>query len=158
MKCSFRLIATMAAFGATLCAAGPAAADVPGPHPSYDRALADLRHARWLLHFPAEWNVSAHERAATIDIDRARRDIRIADIDDRKDLDAPDSVDAGLSHRDRLVRALDALIHARRDIDSFESDPAALRPREVAKIDVREAIREVRFALSDQRRDRAAGD
>ena len=59
------------ALGAGLMAAQPAMADVPGVHPGYVHALNDLRYAHTLLQFPAEWNVTDHERAATSYVNRA---------------------------------------------------------------------------------------
>jgi hypothetical protein len=157
MNLSFRAVAAVLVAGVGILAAQPAIADVPGPHPGYVHALNDLRYAHWLLHFPAEWNVTAHERAATGYIDRAFGDIRQAGIDDGKDVAAQMPVDANLSHRDRLVRALISLQSAHRDINGWESDPYARGPRAAADGDLDAAVAQVRAALRDQSRDRSLG-
>jgi hypothetical protein len=157
MNFSFRTLAATLAVGVGILAAQPAMADVPGPHPGYVHALNDLRYAHWLLHFPAEWNVTEHERAATGFIDRAFGDIRQAGVDDGKDVGEQMNVDASLSHRDRLVRALASLQSAHRDVNGWESDPYARSPRAAADGDLDAAITQVRAAIRDQRRDHAIG-
>lgn len=157
MNPSLKMIAATLAVGAGLLAAQPAMADVPGPHPGYVHALNDLRYAHWLLRAPAEWNVTDHERAAEGYVDRAYADIRQAGIDDGKDIDDRMPVDAGLSHRDRLQRALVALERAHRDVNGWESDPYARRPRAAADGNLDAAIAQTRAALFDQRRDHAFG-
>jgi len=157
MNFSLRTLAATLAVGVGILAAQPAMADVPGPHPGYVHALNDLRYAHRLLQFPAEWNVTEHERAANAFIDRAFADIRQAGIDDGKDVGAPMPVDANLSHRDRLVRALTSLQSAHRDINGWESDPYARAPRGAADGDLDAAIAQVHAALRDQSRDRHFG-
>jgi hypothetical protein len=157
MNFSLRTLAATLAVGVGILAAQPAMADVPGPHPGYVHALNDLRYAHWLLHFPAEWNVTEHERAATGFVDRAVGDIRQAGIDDGKDVGAQMPVDASLSHRDRLVRALTSLQSAHRDINGWESDPYARGPRAAADGDLDAAIAQVHAALRDQSRDHRFG-
>jgi hypothetical protein len=157
MKNSLRIIAAALALGAGLLAAQPAMADIPGRHPGYIHALNDLRYAHWLLRVPAEWNVSAHERAATSYVDRAYSDIRQAGLDDGKNIADRMPVDAGLSHRDRLARAIVALESAHRDINGWESDPYARGPRAAANGDLDAAIAQTRMALRDQRHDHAFG-
>jgi hypothetical protein len=152
-----RNVAAGLALAAGLLVAQPALADVPGPHPGYVHALSDLRYAHWLLQFPAEWNVSAHERAAMRGVDRAAYDIRQAGIDDGKNVRAAAPIDANVSHRDRLVRALSALERARQDINRYESDPHALGARGAATGHLNFAIAQVRAALRDQHFDHANG-
>jgi hypothetical protein len=152
-----RTIAATLALGAGLIAAQPAMADVPGVHPGYVHALNDLRYARALLQFPAEWNVTGHERAATSYVNRAFGDVRQAGIDDGKDVFAPMPVDANLSHRDRLARALVAIQSAHRDINGWETNGAAAGARNAADGDLNAADAQVRAALRDQRREHAFG-
>jgi hypothetical protein len=158
MITSLRTLAAALALGAGMLAiAAPAMADIPGPHPGYVHALNDLRYAHWLLRVPAEWNVTEHERAATGFVDRAYADIRRAGFDDGKAINEPMPVDAGLSHRDRLSRALVSLESAHRDINGWESDPYARGPRNAADGDLDAAIAQVRAAIHDQRRDHHFG-
>lgn len=157
MTTTLRTIAATLAVGIGMLAAQPAMADVPGPHPGYIHALNDLRYAHWLLRAPAEWNVTDHERAATADVDRAYAAIRQAGIDDGKDIADQMPVDASLSHRDRLVRALSSLESAHRDINGWESDPYARGPRAAADGDLDAAIAQTRMAIRDQRRDHHFG-
>jgi hypothetical protein len=152
-----RSIAAALALGVGLFAAQPALADVPGEHPGYVHALNDLRYAHALLQFPAEWNVTAHERAANGYVDRAFNDVRQAGIDDGKDIFAPTPIDASLSHRDRLSRALVSIESAHRDINGWETNPRALGPRSAADNDLYAAAAQVRLALRDQRHDHAFG-
>jgi hypothetical protein len=157
MNISIRAIAATLAIGAGVLAAQPAMADIPGPHPGYVHALNDLRYAHWLLQFPAEYNVTAQERAAEGFIDRAYADVRRAGIDDGKDIATQMPVDANLSHRDRLVRALESLQSAHRDINGWESDPYARGPRNAADGDIDAAIAHVRASIRDRRHDHAFG-
>jgi hypothetical protein len=157
MHVSLRALAATVALGLGVAVAQPALADVPGPHPEYVHALNDLRYAHWLLHVPAEWNVTRHEREATAHVDRAFADIRQAGFDDGKDVYAELPVDASLSHRDRLQRALSSLERAHADINGWESDPYARGPRGAADGELDAAIAQVRFALHDQYRDNTMG-
>jgi hypothetical protein len=157
MKIVSRLFAAALVLGVGIGAAAPASADVPGPHPRYVHALSDLRYAHWLLHFPAEWNVNDHERDASRDVDKAFFDIRQAGLDDGKDLEARIPVDASLSHRDRLERALASIQRAHADIDGWESDRNALGARGAASGHLRDAAVQVREAIRTQRRDHAFG-
>ncbi len=129
MNLPLRSLAAIIGASLGMFIAHPAQADVPGPHPEYVHALNDLRYAHALLRFPAEWNVTEHERAASGDVDRAFGDIRQAGFDDGKDINVPMPVDANLSHRDRLARVVTALQRAHRDINGWESDPYARGPR-----------------------------
>ena len=157
MITSLRILAATLVTGAGLWAAQPAMADVPGPHPGYVHALNDLRYAHALLRAPAEWNVTERERSASVYVDRAFADVRRAGVDDGKAVGETMPVDANLSHRDRLVRALSALQSAHRDIDGWESDPYARGPRNAADGDLVAAIGQVSDAIHAQRHDHAFG-
>jgi hypothetical protein len=158
MNVSLRTLTATLALGLGIAAAQPALADVPGPHPEYVHALSDVRYAHWLLQFPAEWNVTRHEHAATYHVDRAFADIRQAGIDDGKDVYARIPVDASLSHRNRLQRALSALERAHADVNGWESDPYARGPRGAADGELEAAIAQVRAAIHDQFHDDMMGD
>jgi hypothetical protein len=157
MTNSLRTLAATLAVGIGMLAAAPAMADVPGQHPGYVHALNDLRYAHWLLRVPAEWNVTEHERAAGGFIDRAFADVRQAGLDDGKAIGEAMPIDANLSHRDRLSRALQALESAHRDINGWESDPYARGPRSAADGDLDAAIAQVRAAIHDQHHDHHFG-
>jgi hypothetical protein len=157
MNVPIRSLAAILGASLGIFLAQPALADVPGPHPEYVHALNDLRYARALLNFPAEWNVSRHERAAAGDVDRALGAVRQAGLDDGKAVGEPMPVDANLSHRDRLARALTVLETAHRDINGWESDPYARAPRGAADGDRNAAIAQVRAAQRDQHWDHAFG-
>jgi hypothetical protein len=157
MNLPARSIAAILSVSLGIFLAQPAQADVPGPHPGYVHALNDLRYAHALLRGPAEWNVTEHERAAEGYIDRAFRDIRQAGFDDGKAIGEWMPVDANLSHRDRLARALVALERAHTDINGFESDSYARGPRAAANGDLDAAIAQVRAARRDQHWDHEAG-
>jgi len=154
MPLPIRSIAAILGASLGMFMAQPALADIPGPHPAYVQALNDLRYAHALLQGPAEWNVTRHERAANGLVDRAYADVRQAGFDDGKAINEPMPIDANMSHRDRLDRALTALERAHNDIGGWESDPYARGPRAAATGDLDGAIAQVRAAMRDQHWDR----
>ena len=128
--------AAAAVFGLSLaCGAAPlaASADVPGPHPAYVHALHDLRYARFLIERPSAPNVEFNENAATREIDRAIYEVTRASYDDGKNVFAPAATDVDLDRHGRLLRALELLRGAHRDLaDNVESDGAAAGWRDAA--------------------------
>ena len=133
---------------ALLGLAGPAArADTPGAHPHYIHALSDLRGARAFLTAGDEQNVEQDAGAAIIEIDQSLGALRRAAAGDDKDVNAHFPLDARLSHRDRLGRALALLDKARADISRPESDPAALRFQHDAIVHVDRAYGDTERAI-----------
>ena len=124
-----------------------AQADTPGAHPYYLHALSDLRDARALLTAGDEQNVEQNEGAAIIEIDQALGGLRRAAIDDGKPVNYHPPVDANLSHRDRLNRALTLIGKAHQDITRPEADPAALGWRRDAVTHVDRAYGDTKQAI-----------
>jgi hypothetical protein len=125
-------------------------ADLPGKHPAYLHALADLRSARWLLqHRPGDARVSGHEDEAIGAIDAAINEIKHAAIDDGKNLNDHPGVDAPPEYAGRLHRADEILHRTRNDVAREEDDPSVrgLRDRAVHHID--EAIHQTDRAIRD---------
>ena len=67
------------------------------------------------------------------------------------------TIDANLSHRDRLARALVAIERAHRDINGWETNGSAAGLRNAAGGDLSAAGAEVRAAMRDQHHDHAFG-
>src|SRR5579863_6004919 len=85
-------------------------ADLPGKHPAYLHALADLRTARWMLeHRPGDAAVSEHEDRAIMEIDKAIGEIKHAAIDDGKDIHDHPPMDVAPDRPGRLHKALELL-------------------------------------------------
>ena len=127
-----------------------AMADMPGKHPYYVHALADLRAARWMLeHRPGDAAVSSHEDVAITRIDQTIRELRRAAIDDGKNVNQPVGADVPGDRPGRLHKAEELLAQARADVAREEDDPMArgLRDRGVQHID--EAMRQTHLAIRD---------
>ncbi len=125
-----------------------AAADTPGAHPAYLRALTDLRHARaHLERMTPNARVDANEQRAIDEIDAAIREVKEAAMDDGKPLGDHPPVDARMDRPGRLRRALELLDQAHNDIDQHESDGFArgLKHRALHHID--EARKDVHRAI-----------
>jgi hypothetical protein len=128
-------------------AAAPAVVAIPAAaHPAYLHALTDLRIARHNLerkmeHGSAEPGTRWDERAAIDAVDRAMHEIKIAAIDDGKDLSDRQPPDTTTPRRGRLRRALASLRAARHDIITPETNPNVLSLRERATHHIDEAIR-----------------
>ena len=154
MHFSSRLFA-LAGIALMLAVSAPRAAlaDTPGEHSHYLHALSDLRYARALLWHGDEPNVMANERRAIVEIDQAIAEARNAAIDDPKDLWDHPSVDANLSHADRLRRALRSLDAAHADLAYEEDNAAAWGWRSRAIHDVNDAIGFTRRAIGTDRFD-----
>ena len=138
---------------ALLAAVSAASGDVPGRHPAYLHARADLRRAERLMDWPEFRNVRR-------DLDESARHIReaIQEIDmaarwDRKDLEDHPPVDAYPDRAGRFRAIAGFLFAAKRDIEHEEDNPAARawRNRAIQRID--EAIAAVHRAARDEWRD-----
>lgn len=136
--------------------AGGAKADTPGPHPHYLHALSDLRHARGWLTALGENNVMGREMDAVTNIDKAIDDIHSAAIDDGKDLHDHPPIDTSVKHKRRLIKALDLLKSAHRDLSFDEDDKKALGWRRRAIKHVDDAINATKQAINDALNDTGA--
>jgi hypothetical protein len=107
-------------------AAVPAQAQqLPGAHPAFLHALTDLRTARWFLYRqPGNWKVYEGEDTAISEIEGAIGDIKKAAIDDGKDINDHPNVDVK-EHGSRLLKAIETLDAAARDVNQEEDNPAS---------------------------------
>jgi hypothetical protein len=96
-----------------------AMADAPGEHPGYLHALTDLRTARFLL---TRDHVGPNDHFAIESIDRAINEIKIASIDDGKNLNDHPPIDTSLNDVGRFRKALELLDRAHRDIAQGEDN------------------------------------
>lgn len=135
-----------------LAISGPLAAiaqPLPGEHPGYLHALTDLRAARWLLyHQPGDVRVSASEDVAIVEIDKAIGEIKLAAIDDGKNLNDHPAVDAN-EHGSKLLRSIETLRKARADISGEEENPGARGLRHRAHDHIDRAIGAAEKAHAD---------
>ncbi|MCW3099293.1 MAG: hypothetical protein JWL77_4911 [Chthonomonadaceae bacterium] len=135
------------------------AAQAQGDHPHYRHALTDLRMARAYLGNGNDRNIAGDERQALDAIDDAIEQLRSADI--RADRDDSDrlSIDANLSHRDRLQKAATLIDDARRDLAIDEDHRPAFGWRRKALTDVNTAFQSTQHVLHpNSRGDRAYSD
>ncbi len=114
-----------------------AVAVAPSAHPSYLRALSDLRAARGYLARPAGTVVKWDENRAIRQIDNAINEIKRASIDDGKPIEDHPMVDAGMVWGGRLQKALELVETAHRDVNQEEDNAFAggLRNRALGQID-----------------------
>ena len=95
----------------------------PAEHPYYLHALSDLRTARWMIeHRPGDWQQTVDEMEAVKQIDAAIKEIKLASIEDHKDIDDHPPVDERPDHPGRLHAALDFLRKARKDVSQDEDN------------------------------------
>lgn len=124
-----------------------AAAQAPGRHPGYLRALSELRYARALLE-RGEWGPVARDQQMAInEIDRAIRELSRAATDDGKNLGEHPPIDTSWQPRERLPKAEEALGKAREYIDHEEDNPEARQWRNRAFEHIDAARRAVRHAM-----------
>ena len=128
------------------------AQQVPGPHPAYLHALSDLRMARAYLDRIAWPPVQHDEEHAIREIDAAINEIKMASIDDGKNLEDHPPIDVNMRPDGRFRKALELLDKAHNDTARAEDVPQArgMRDRAVHHIDqahgtVDDAIRRVRW-------------
>jgi hypothetical protein len=117
-----------------------APAQVPGPHPHYMRAIEDLRLARAYL--SEGWGFEAvrgDDDKAVAEIDQAMREIRMAEIDDGKDIGNHPPLEVHLSWRDRFGRANDLLNRAQTNLDQAEEIPESRGMRNRALVHIHRA-------------------
>ena len=110
---------------------------LPGKHPGYLHALTDLRTARWFLyHQPGDAKVYGDEDVGITEVDAAINEIKRASIDDHKDLNDHPKVDVK-EHGSRLLKAIETLKAAHRDISGEEDNPEVkeLRHRALEHVD-----------------------
>jgi hypothetical protein len=95
-------------------------------HPYYLHALSDLRAARWMIeHRPGNWDRTVDEVEAVKQIDAAINEMKIAAIDDGKDIMDHPAVDEYNDHNGRLHEAVDFLRKARKNISRDEDNQFA---------------------------------
>ncbi|HVJ53507.1 MAG TPA: hypothetical protein VM689_13650 [Aliidongia sp.] len=144
------LLGPLALAGLVALAPLAARAEVPGPHPAYLHALADLRAAAWMLeNRPGDAFVSAHEETARQEIHAAFAEIKRAAIDDGKDVNDHTGIDLPRERPGRLHRALEILRQVHGDLDHAEDVPEARELKHRALEHVQIAERETEFAIGD---------
>ena len=111
--------------------AAPTAA-AAGTHPAYLHALSDMRLARALLGGWSNPLIIPQCQEARKEIENAIQDIIEASISDGKNIDDHPSIDVALDNRGRLLKALDLLNKAYKDIDEKETNKADLALRSKA--------------------------
>jgi hypothetical protein len=130
-------------------------ADAPGQHPHYLRALTDLRDARWSLeHRPGDAAVAAHENIAIEEIDRAIGELRVAAVEDGKNVASRPHEDANLDRSGRLQRALELIRRAHSDVSMQEDSREAREMQKRALRHIEIALHETERALVDVHHDR----
>jgi hypothetical protein len=115
------LVATVMTFGAM-----PSHAQEPGRHPAYLHALSDLRLMRAYLDrlTPSE-RIDAESQRAIDEIDAAIHEIKLASIDDGKDLRDHLPVDARITPSNRFRKAREAGNAAWADVNHAEDNDFA---------------------------------
>ncbi len=110
-------------------------------HPAYLKALSDMREARALLQRPAKAAVKWDENTAIREIDGAIKAIKVAALDDGKNLDDHPPIDAGMEYGNRLQRADELVAKARADINEKEDDRFArgLKRNALQRLDAADA-------------------
>ncbi len=94
-------------------------------HPRYAHAISDLRYARALLFRPDWRDVMRNQRAAVDEIDGAIGAARAAAIDDGRNPNEAQPIDARMGWRDRFSKAMELLNSAERDLSFAEDNRAA---------------------------------
>ncbi len=118
---SLKRILVLSLFALSAFIPSTSLADMPGRHPHYLRALADLRDARAHLEHTRKHN----EHPAIEEIDAAIREIRKASIDDGKNLADHPPVDVRLDGPGRIHHARELLLKAKSDVDKEEDNQFA---------------------------------
>jgi len=133
---------------APLFTGGAAYADQPGAHPAYLHALADLRNARANLERRGgDAQMKWDEAQAIANVNGAIGNIKLASIDDGKDLGDHPPVDAREPRFGRLHKALAALHAAHADVDREEDNGFAQDLKHRALRDIDAAILRTREGL-----------
>jgi hypothetical protein len=124
------------------------AAPAPQRHPAYLHALSDLRDARAHLERPDRGALQRQEQDAVAEIDRAIHEIKIASIDDGKDINDHVRVDEHMPWGGRLHKSLELLAKASNDISKEEDDPSARGLKRRALEHIHLAQRHVQEAIA----------
>jgi hypothetical protein len=126
MKVGKALIVAVASMAFLAIAAAPSQAQGYEKHPRYLRALSDLRLMRAYLDrlTPSE-RVDEESQRAIAEIDAAIREIKLASIDDGKDLRFHPPIDARIEPTDRFHKAREAGNAAWADINQEEDNEYA---------------------------------
>lgn len=126
MKVCKSLIVALALFATFAIGATSARAQEPGRHPAYLHALSDLRLMRAYLDrlTPSE-RVDEESQHAIDEIDAAIREIKLASIDDGKDLRDHMPVDARITPAGRFRKAREAGNAAWADLNREEDNDYA---------------------------------
>jgi hypothetical protein len=122
--------------------------EAQGKHPHYLRALSDLRTARALLQRPNGGALHAEEKAAIHKIDDAIGEIKKASIDDGKNIEDHEPVDAHLPWRGRLHKSRDLLDKAYGDCSKEEDDPYTRGLQARVLVHIKEAHHHVDEAIA----------
>jgi hypothetical protein len=123
MKLSKAVLLTFALVGAFMLASVPSRAQEPGRHPAYLHALSDLRLMRgYLDRLTPNERVDEESQHAIDEIDAAIREIKLAAIDDGKDLRDHPPIDAGIDRFNRFRKAREAGNAAWGDINREEDN------------------------------------
>ena len=126
-----------------------APAPMPAIHPSYLRAISDLRFARALL-YRQDWRpVMRDQQAAVEEIDRAIGEAKRAAIDDGKNPEDHPPIDRALGWEGRFRKAMELLTSAERDLSEAETNGAAAAWRNASLSNVRNAKHFVEKAMRD---------
>jgi hypothetical protein len=140
------LMATFAVFMLTVFAA----ADTPGAHPMYVRAIGDLRRARTHLNDGTSTGnpqADALVGRAADEVNKAIRDMVEASYTDGKDFNYNPPPDVDSIHAGRLHHIMDILDAAYRDVNMPESDPRAVGVQQRALHHLDEARRAMAEAI-----------
>ena len=110
----------------------------PGPHPAYIHALGDLRAARHYLADNWAWEpVREADNQAIREIDAAINEIKLAAIDDGKNINDRFPIDRHLTPQNRFAKANELLYAAHQDLSRAEDVPQSrgLRNRAIMHVD-----------------------
>lgn len=117
-----------------------------GRHPRYLHARADLRRAHLLLNLRDEPDVMRDMRVADAEVLAAIREVDMAAVLDRRDLEDNPPIDTRLDRAGRFREIFRLLQSARQDIAQEEDNPAAAAWRNAAFRHIDEALRMTRQA------------
>jgi hypothetical protein len=126
-------------------------------HPLYMHARSDLRRAVLLMRIPDEPNVTRDMQASAALVERAIREIDVAAVLDRRDIEDSPPVDTGLGRGSRFREILRLLASARNDLGREEDNPAASAWRNRAFGFIDDAMGIVRKGGYDKYLDDVAG-
>jgi hypothetical protein len=126
-------------------------------HPLYMHARSDLRRAVMLMRIPDEPNVMRDMQAAAGLTERAIREIDVAAVLDRRDIEDNPRVDTGLGRGSRFREIVRLLAAARSDMGREEDNPRAAEWRNRAFGYIDDAMAMVRRGGYDKFRDEVEG-